>query len=134
MAEVDDAYAVNVTEVAAFLADARVNQELLSTKDAINHLNCYELGQVTPLHKHPNEGGVLHSIEGSGEVTFEVKEPLTINAGDLVCLPADQYHSIQAGPDGRMMLLYFMRPENSSERRPRPKPFPAIKRLPGERG
>ncbi|MED5573874.1 MAG: hypothetical protein VX955_07010, partial [Pseudomonadota bacterium] len=66
MAEMDDAYAVNVTEVAALSADARVNQELMSTKDAINHLNCYELGQVTPMHKHPNEGGVLHSVEGSG--------------------------------------------------------------------
>ncbi|MEC9182764.1 MAG: hypothetical protein VX930_00655 [Pseudomonadota bacterium] len=44
MAEVDDAYAVNVTEVAAFLADARVNQELMSTKDAIFHLNFHETG------------------------------------------------------------------------------------------
>jgi len=51
-----------------------------------------------------------------------------------VCLPADQYHSIQAGPDGSMMLLYFMRPENTSERRPGLKPCPAIMRLPGERG
>ena len=44
MAEMDDAYAVNVTEVAAFSADARVNQELMSTNDAIVHLNCYEPG------------------------------------------------------------------------------------------
>ena len=134
MAEMDDAYAVNVMEVAAFLADARVNQELMSTKDAIAHLYCYEPSQVTPMHKHPNEDGVLYSLEGSGEVSFEVKEMLTINARDLVCLPADQYHSIQVGPDGRMMLLYFTRPEYASERRPRPKPFRAIKRLPGERG
>ena len=39
MAEMDDAYAVNVTKVAAFLADARVNQELMSTKDAVVHLD-----------------------------------------------------------------------------------------------
>ncbi|MEC8173345.1 MAG: hypothetical protein VX090_08185 [Pseudomonadota bacterium] len=44
MAEMDDAYAVNVTEVAALSADARVNQELMSTKDTIVHLNCYEPG------------------------------------------------------------------------------------------
>ncbi|MEC7539304.1 MAG: cupin domain-containing protein [Pseudomonadota bacterium] len=130
----DDAYAVNVTEVAAFSADARVNQELMSTKDAIFHLNCHEPGLITPMHKHTNQDEVLNIVEGSVEVTFEVKETLTINTGDIVCLPADQYHSIQAGPDGRMMLLYFMRPENTSERRPRQKPFPAIKRLPGERG
>jgi hypothetical protein len=42
--EKDDAYAVNVTEVAAFSADARVNQELMSTKDAIFHLNFHETG------------------------------------------------------------------------------------------
>ena len=86
------------------------------------------------MHNHPNQDEVLYIVEGTGEVMFEVKEKLTINAGDHVCLPADQYHSIQAGPDGRMMLLYFMRPENTSERRPGQKPFPAIKRLPGERG
>ena len=62
MAEMDDAYAINVTEVDAFLADARVNQELMSTKDAIVHLNCYEPGQVTPMHKHQNEDGVLYSV------------------------------------------------------------------------
>ena len=44
MAEMDDAYAVNVTEVAAFSAAAWVNQELMSTKDAIVHVNCYEPG------------------------------------------------------------------------------------------
>ncbi len=86
------------------------------------------------MHKHSNKNEVLYIVEGSGEVTFELKEKLAMNAGDLVCLPADQYHSIQAGPDGRMMLLYFMKPEYMSERRPGPKPFPAIKRLPGERG
>ena len=46
------------------------------------------------MHKHPNQDEVLYIVEGSGEVTFEAKETLTINAGDLVCLPADQYHSI----------------------------------------
>ena len=134
MAEMDDAYAVNVTEVAALSADARVNQELMSTKDSIFHLNCHEPGLVTPMHKHPNQDEALYIVEGSVEVTFEVKETLTMYTSDLVCLPADQYHSIQVGPDGRMMLLYFMRPENTSERRPGQKPFPAIKRLPGERG
>ena len=44
MAEMDDAYAVNFTEIAAFSADARVNQELMSTKDAIFHLNFHETG------------------------------------------------------------------------------------------
>ena len=44
MAEMENANAVNVTEVAAFWADTRVNQELMSTKDTIVHLNCYEPG------------------------------------------------------------------------------------------
>ncbi|MDP7392842.1 MAG: cupin domain-containing protein [Alphaproteobacteria bacterium] len=86
------------------------------------------------MHNHLNQDEVLYIVEGTGEVMFEVKEKMTINAGDHVCLPADQYHSIQAGPDGSMILLYFMRPEKTSEWRPGPKPFPAIKRLPGERG
>jgi len=133
MAADDDAYIVSVADAAAFSADARVNQELMSTKDAVVHLNCYEPGQVTPMHKHPHEDEILYIVEGAGEVTFEEKETVAVKAGDLVCLPADQYHSIHAGPDERMMLLYFMKPEYTSERRPGPKPFPEIKRLPGER-
>ena len=44
MAEMDDAYAVNVRESCCVSADARVNQEPMSTKDALVHLNSYEPG------------------------------------------------------------------------------------------
>lgn len=133
MAADDNAYTVNVDEAAAFSSTARVNQELMATGDAVVHLNCYEPGQVTPMHKHPHEDEVLYIVEGAGVIRFEEREDLPFKAGDLVCLPGDQFHSIHAGPDGRTKLIYFMKPGYKSVRRTGPQPFPEIKRLPGER-
>ena len=72
------------------MADALVNKELMSTKYAVVYSNCYESGQITPMHKPPNEDKFVYPFEVSGEVTSVAKETLTLNTSDLVCLPADQ--------------------------------------------
>ena len=69
----------------------------MSSKYAVVHLNCYQSGQIIPMHKPPNEDKFVYPFEVSGEVTSVVKKTLTINTGDLVCLPADQYQGIQSG-------------------------------------
>lgn len=85
------------------------------------------------MHKNPEEDAVLFIVGGAGFIRFETKGDLPFKARDLVCLPSEQYHSINARPDGRMRLLYFMKPGYKSVRRPGPQPLPKIKRLPGER-
>ena len=129
----DTARCVNVAESANFSPHARVNRELMATDDLVTRMNCYEPGQVTPMHMHPDEDEVLYIVEGQGVVTFEVGEDLPFKAGDLVCLPADQFHQIEAGPDSRTVLIYFMKPGYKSVRPDNRAADPAIKRLPGER-
>ena len=105
----------------------------MATGGTVVHLDCYELVQVTPMHKNPEEEAVLFIVGGAGFIRFETEDDLPFKAGDLVCLPSEQYHSINARPDGRMRLLYFMKPGYKTVRRPGPQPLPEIKRLPGER-
>lgn len=123
---------VNVLEAAHFSPDARVNRELMATGHLVTRMNCYEPGQVTPMHMHPGDDEILYIVEGEGTVTFEDCADLPIKAGDLVCLPADQLHRIVAGPDNRMVLIYFVKPGYSSIRPADRAESPGIERLPGE--
>lgn len=126
---------INVAEAAHFSADARVNEEIMATPGLVTRMNCYEPGQVTPMHMHPEEDEILYIVEGEGVVGFAERADLSVRAGDLVCLPSDQFHRITAGPDTRMVLIYFMKPDYKSAR-PADRDLtggdPAIERLPGE--
>jgi len=134
MAANDTARTVNLGEVAAFSPDRRVNRELMVTDRMVVRMNCYEPGQVTPMHMHPEEDEILYIVEGAGSVSFEDRAEISVKAGDLVCLPADQFHCITAGPDGRMVLIYFMKPDYASVRPEDRAGDPADTRLPGEQG
>ena len=129
----DAARCVNVMEAASFSSVARVNQQLMVTKGLVSRMNCYEPGQVTPMHKHPDEDEVLYIIEGHGVITFQDRVDLPVKAGDLVCLPADQFHQIVAAADKRMVLIYFMKPDYVSVRPNERGEDAAIGRLNGER-
>jgi quercetin dioxygenase-like cupin family protein len=128
-----DATTINLADIMKFSSDARVNQEVLSTDRLMVRMNCYEPGQVTPMHMHPEEDEILYIVEGEGIVTFKGRGDLPVKAGELVCLRSDQYHQITAGPDGRMVLIYFMSPEYGSVRLEGHADESAVKRLPGEK-
>jgi quercetin dioxygenase-like cupin family protein len=124
---------VNVAKAATFSPDARVNREIMATETMVTRMNCYEPGQVTPMHMHPGEDEVIYIVEGAGAIAFQDREDLPFKAGDLLCLPGDQFHSIVAGPDGRTVLIYFMTPEYESVRPAKPDAAMAGTHLPGER-
>jgi quercetin dioxygenase-like cupin family protein len=127
-----DATTINLADIMTFSSDVRVNQEVLSTDRLMVRMNCYESGQVTPMHMHPEEDEVMYIVEGEGVVTFKDRDDLPVKAGELVCLPSDQYHQITAGPEGRMVLIYFMTPEYGSIRPEGSTDESAVTRLPGE--
>ena len=129
----EDAKTINLADIIKFSSDARVNQEVLSTGRLMVRMNCYEPGQVTPMHMHPEEDEVMYIVEGEGIVTFKDRDDLPVKAGELVCLPSDQYHQITAGSEGRMVLIYFMTPEYGSVRSEDGSEETAVKRLPGEK-
>ncbi|MFT5445922.1 MAG: quercetin dioxygenase-like cupin family protein [Gammaproteobacteria bacterium] len=128
----DGARSVNVTEAANFSPHSRTNQEIMATGDLVTRMNCYEPGQSTPQHMHPDEDETLYVVEGSGSVTVEGDEALAINTGDLIYLPAGRFHQIDAGPHERMVLIYFMKPDYTSVRPDKPTVDQGIDRLHGE--
>ena len=98
--------AVNINDLKRYAPDARTNQPLLSSKDLVTRMNCYEPGQITPLHIHPNDDEIVFCVEGRGAVTFEDREAVPLAPGSLVSLPAGLAHRLEAAPDSRMVLIY----------------------------
>ena len=87
---------ININDLTRYSSAARVNQPLLESKDLVTRMNCYEPGQVTPFHVHPNDDEVIFCVEGRGAITFEKLDPVPIVPGSLVSLPAGLPHGIEA--------------------------------------
>lgn len=98
--------ALNIYDFRRFSPDVRVNQGLLASKDLVTRMNCYEPGQITPLHMHPDDDEVVFCLEGRGAITFEERDAVPLSPGSLVSLPAGLAHAIEAAADSRMVLIY----------------------------
>lgn len=98
--------AVNINDLKRYSPEARVNQPVLSSKDLVTRMNCYEPGQITPLHIHPNDDEIVFCVEGRGAVTFEELDAVPLTPGSIVSLPAGLAHRIEAAPDSRMVVIY----------------------------
>ena len=125
--------AVNINDLKRYAPEARVNQPLLASNDLVTRMNCYEPGQITPLHMHPNDDEVVFCVEGRGAVTFEERDAVPLVPGSLVSLPAGLAHRIEAAPDSRMVVIYTTNAGYTSVR-PRREAGDAGARLPGEQG
>ena len=123
---------VNIYDMPRYSFDARVNQPLLASKDLVTRMNCYEPGQITPLHVHPTDDEVVLCIEGRGAITFESLPAVPMIAGSLVSLPAAIPHRIEAAPDSRLVVIYTTNAGYTSVR-PEGKEEALSIRLPGER-
>ena len=123
--------AVNINDLKRYAAEARVNQQLLSSKDLVTRMNCYEPGQITPLHMHPNDDEIVFCVEGRGAVTFEERDEVPLQPGVIVSLPAGLAHRIEAAADSRMVVVYTTNAGYTSVR-PRPDSGDTGVRLPGE--
>ena len=97
---------ININDLKKYSPGARVNQPLLDSKDFVTRMNCYEPGQVTPFHVHPNDDEVVFCVEGRGAITFEALDPVPMVPGSLVSLPAGLPHGIVAAADSRMVVIY----------------------------
>ena len=107
---------LNINDLTRYSPDARVNQPLLDSKDFVTRMNCYEPGQVTPFHVHPNDDEVIFCVEGRGAITFEARPAVPMVPGSLVSLPAGLPHGIEAAKDSRMVVIYTTNKGYTSER------------------
>ncbi len=108
--------ALNINDLTRYAPEARVNQPLLQSKDLVTRMNCYEPGQVTPFHVHPNDDEIIFCVEGRGAITFETLDAVPMAPGSLVSLPAGLPHGIEAAADSRMVVIYTTNAGYSSVR------------------
>ena len=127
----ENVQAVNINDLKRYAPEARTNQPVLSSKDLVTRMNCYEPGQITPLHSHPNDDEVVFCVEGRGAVTFEARDAVPLSPGTIVSLPAGLAHRIEAAPDSRMVVVYTTNAGYTSVR-PHTEPGDTGARLPGE--
>ena len=125
---------ININDLKRYAPEARVNQPLLASNDLVTRMNCYEPGQITPLHMHPNDDEVVFCVEGRGAVTFEERDAVPLLPGSLVSLPAGLAHRIEAALDSRMVVIYTTNAGYTSVRPHRETGDTGAARLPGEQG
>ncbi|MDA0241255.1 MAG: cupin domain-containing protein [Proteobacteria bacterium] len=99
---------LNIENRKQFSPKARVNQGLMFSTKLESRMNCYEPGQITPMHQHPDEDELLYIVEGGGKFAFKDGEDLPVAVGDLICLPAGLEHRIEAVAENRMVLIYVI--------------------------
>ena len=116
MASTGTVQSLNINSLIKYSPDARVNQPLLDSKDFVTRMNCYEPGQVTPFHVHPNDDEVIFCVEGRGAITFADRPKVPIEPGSVISLPAGLPHGIEAASDSRMVVIYTTNADYSSVR------------------
>lgn len=124
--------AVNINDLKRYSSEARVNQPLLSSHDLVTRMNCYEPGQVTPMHIHPQDDEVIFCVEGRGAITLDNADDVPMTPGSLVSVPAGLAHGIKAAADSRMVVIYTTNAGYTSVR-PSAQSADAGISLPGER-
>ncbi|MCC7082756.1 MAG: cupin domain-containing protein [Burkholderiales bacterium] len=124
--------ALNINDLKRFSPLARVNLALLQSKDLVTRMNCYEPGQVTPVHMHPEHDEIVFCVEGRGRITFAGLDEVPLSPGSLALLPAGIVHGIEAAPDSRMVVIYVVDAGYTSVRPSAPSVDASI-RLPGEK-
>ncbi len=123
---------LNVNTLKKYSHEARVNLPLIASKDFVTRMNCYEPGQVTPFHVHPNDDEVIYCVEGRGAITFADRPDSPLVPGTVISLPAGLPHGIAAASNSRMVVIYTTNAGYTSER---PQHIAAEARipLPGEK-
>jgi len=70
-------------------------------------------GAVAPKHRHPGEE-IVYVIEGSIEYLLEGQPPLTLQAGEVVFIPAGTAHTVtNVGSDNAAELGTYFTPKGT---------------------
>ena len=116
--------ALNINAFKRYSPQARVNQSLVASNDLVTRLNCYEPGQVTPFHVHPNDDEVIFCVEGRGAIT---QRDLVINTlrmrpdriivGEVRGPEAlDMLQAMNTGHDGSLTTIHSNSPRDAITR------------------
>ena len=106
---------LHVEEAVEFSAAKRIRKKLLGSSRIVAELLCYEPGQSTPVHHHPQQDEVYYVLEGSGKISTGnngAKQETQVEPKSLIFVPAGTPHGLVA--DSRMVVLFFKSPASSA--------------------
>ena len=107
MALTDAITAMNFDDLIEFDKDARlVRKKIFQSDIVVCELVCYEPGQFTKPHVHPNQDEIFFCMEGTGIITFAGKDDIPIRKGSVVFVPRGMEHGIDT-IDGQRLVVVF---------------------------
>jgi quercetin dioxygenase-like cupin family protein len=102
---------MRIEEAVEFSAAKRIRKKLLGSSRIVAELLCYEPGQSTPVHHHPQQDEVFYVLEGSGRIFTRSDSSDTetkVEPKSLIFVPSGTQHGLTA--DSRMVVLFFKSP------------------------
>lgn len=100
--EMPGAAAVSPMTLAAYQPGAVVSRILLKRSGGTVTLFAFEEGQSLSEHTAPCDA-IAHVLEGEALITI-AGVPLTVPAGEIVLMPANQPHAVEARTRFKMLL------------------------------
>jgi quercetin dioxygenase-like cupin family protein len=95
--------AIPLAASVAYAKDAIVSKTLLNKKTGTLTLFAFDAGQGLSEHTSPYDATVC-ILEGEGELTIDGK-PMTAKTGEMVIMPANIPHDVQAKTPFKMLLI-----------------------------
>jgi quercetin dioxygenase-like cupin family protein len=90
----------------AFAADKRVRKMLFKTEQLWSEMVCYEPGQSTVMHHHPNEEEAIFVLEGTATMSVAGTEHV-VSAGSIIQFPADVPHDVRNLGTERCVIMFL---------------------------
>ena len=87
----------------------QVRKKLISSKNLVAEMVCYEPGQATVPHLHPRQDEIFYVIEGKGTIIIG-EEAIPVSAGSMVFGPLGVRHGISADAGDRLALMFIKGP------------------------
>lgn len=101
--ELQAAEQVRAAELASYQDGAVVSRTLIRRQAGTITLFAFDAGQGLSEHTAPYDA-TAQILEGDAEITISGK-PLTLGAGEMVLMPANQPHAVKALSRFKMLLI-----------------------------
>ncbi|MEQ8701807.1 MAG: cupin domain-containing protein [Bauldia litoralis] len=103
---------VHTGDLIEYSAVRQVRKKMMQSETVVTELVCYEPGQFTKPHIHPNQDEIFFCVEGTGAITFtdDDKEDIPIRQGSVVFVPAGVRHGVATDEGNRLVLMFTKGP------------------------
>ena len=111
MALDDTVTTMNLNDMIEFDKESRlVRKKMIQSETIVSEIACYEPGQITKTHVHPNQDEIFYCLDGSGAITFTARENVAIEPGSIVFVPAGTEHGVDTFDDNRLVIMFTKGP------------------------